>query len=42
MLFLVFINGNVWAGYESEPAAQEAAKEFGGIVQAVHFVRGKK
>lgn len=42
MIFIVFINGHIWAGYESEPAAQAAAAEHGGIVQAIHFVRGRK
>lgn len=42
MIFIVFINGNIWSAYEHEPAAQAAATELGGIVQTVHFVRGKK
>jgi hypothetical protein len=42
MIFLVFINGNIWSAYEHEPAAQAAADELGGIVQPIHFVRGRK
>lgn len=42
MIFIVFINGQIWSAYESEPAAQAAASEHGGIVQPIHFVRGRK
>lgn len=41
MIFIVFIEGRIWSAYESELAAQAAAKEHNGIVQPVHFVRGK-
>ena len=42
MIFLVLVNGNIWSAYEHEVAAQAAAAELGGIVQTVHFVRGRK
>ena len=38
-IYLVFIEGNVWSGYESEAAANQAAKEVNGTVRAVHMVR---
>ena len=39
MIYLVLFEGKVWAGYESERDAIEAAADIGGTVEPVHYVR---
>lgn len=42
MIYLVIgHSGAVWAAYESERDAKEAAADMGGTVESVHYVRSQ-